>query len=180
VLAPFSSATTPGSKTAANGTNYTYHLTSGNYMINGDVTLNNPDKIYVGGNAILYVTGNFSMSGKSVIYIDSGAKLKLFVGGANADFTYINTEGNANTFQYYGLRSNTSLTWSGNANYVGTVYAPRAMFTLGGGGLETMDYQGACVVNAVKLNGKFNFHYDENLKRAEQIRGYLAISWKEI
>jgi len=33
------------------------------------------------------------------------------------------------------------------------------------GGSDEYDFQGACVADALVLNGHFNFHYDENLKR---------------
>jgi len=52
-----------------------------------------------------------------------------------------------------------------NANFVGAIWAPQADFTLGGGGNNTYDFIGAVVTRSVKLNGHFNFHFDENLER---------------
>lgn len=183
VPVPFTAAVAPGSRTITNET-FKYYLGSGNYMVSGDVVLNNTDDshaIYVAGYARLYVTGNFSMSGnRSFIYVAPGAKLELYVGGASANFTKVNVNGNAYAFQYYGLPGNTSVTWGGNDEYIGTVYAPQATFTLGGGGNDEYDYQGSCVANSIKLNGKFNFHYDEDLKRNGPPRGYVAISWREL
>ena len=73
------------------------------------------------------------------------------------------------------------MTWSGNASYIGTVYAPEAQFTLNGGGAgSTSDYQGSCIVNSVVMNGHFNFHYDENLKRTGPVSGYTVSYWKEL
>lgn len=154
------------------------------YKVDGAMNLKAGDVLWVTGKATLYVTGDFIMQsggGKSsMILIAPNASLKMFVGGQSATFTTVNTEGNAATFQYYGLPSNTSLTWSGNAQYMGTIYAPEATFNLGGGGNDTMDYQGACVVGSVVMNGKFNFHYDENLKRMGPISGYRVNSWREL
>ncbi len=45
----------------------------------------------------------------------------------------------------------------------GTIYAPEVAFTLGSGGLNTYDFQGAWVVRSLAVNGHFNFHFDENL-----------------
>jgi len=174
-LPDFSSAATPGPI----GTN-AYYLGTGSYVINGNLSLSTGNTLFVAGFASLYVNGNVNMSGQSQILIAPGAQLKLYVSGANAGFTSINTTGNASTFQYYGLPSNTSLTWSGNATYVGTVYAPSANFSCGGGGNNTYDYQGSCVVGSVSMNGHFNFHYDENLKRNGPALGFVVTTWQEL
>ena len=161
------------------GTN-TYVLGSFDYTINGKLSLRTGDHILVTGNARLYVTDDILMQGQASITIEPGASLKVYGGGENSTFTSVNTAGNANTFAYYGLPTNKSLVWSGNAQYVGTVYAPQATFELGGGGSNTMDYQGACVVKAVTLNGKFNFHYDEALQRRGPMAGYRIRTWREL
>lgn len=180
VLPPFTSGATPGSG-SWNGTNYTYLLSSGNYMLSS-ITMRTGDRICVlpGQRAVLYVTGDFTMQGASFIHIAPDAQLKVYVGGREAVLTRVNTTGDASSFQYYGLPSNRSLTWSGNSEYAGTVYAPNAIFTLGGGGRNVMDYMGACVVNAIEMNGHFNFHFDENL-RNRATGGFLTVSsWREI
>lgn len=100
--------------------------------------------------------------------------------GASAAFTQINNEGNASTFQYFGLPTNTSVTWSGNDAYVGTVYAPNAIFTAGGGGSDIYDFIGSIVVRALTMNGHFRVHYDENLKRITMPSGFVVNSWQEI
>jgi hypothetical protein len=169
------------------GTN-TYILGNTSYYINGDLTLNANDTLYVAGNATLWITGNFNMKSQTQSYITiaSGATLKIYVGTAtgpavSATFTQVNNLGNAASFQYYGLPSNTAMTWAGNSAYMGTVYAPEATFTLGGGGNSTTnDFQGACVVNSVTMNGHFNFHYDENLKRNGPKSNYTVSYWQEL
>jgi hypothetical protein len=164
---------------AAVGTNALY-LGTGGWTINGDLTLKNSDVMFVAGYASLYVSGNVSMSSQSTIVIAPGAQLKIYVAGATASFSTVNTTGNAFSFQYYGMPGNTSMTWSGNNTYLGTIYAPQTTMTLGGGGSTLYDYQGACVVNAVAMNGHFNFHYDENLKRVGPTIGFFVTSWQEL
>ena len=88
--------------------------------------------------------------------------------------------GDAMNFQYYGMPSNTTLSYSGNAAFTGVIYAPNADFTLGGGGNGIYDFVGASVTSTVKMNGHFHFHYDENLKRIGPSRGYIITSWNEI
>jgi hypothetical protein len=168
------------------GTN-TYILGSGDYYVNGDLVLSQNENLYVSGDTRLYVTGNINMKSQNNcrIIIAAGASLKLYCGtpdgsAVSAELTQVNTAGNASTFQYWGLPSNNSLTWNGNNVYVGTVYAPQAAFSCGGGGSTDFDYQGSCVVYSVWLNGHFNFHFDENLTRLGPPTGFTITSWKEL
>ena len=120
------------------------------------------------------------MQGQSSIIIAAGASLELYVGGANTSITTLNNAGNCATFTSYGLPGNTSIDLAGNDLFLGTIYAPRADLTLGGGGNNTLDYQGAIAVNTIGMNGHFNFHFDENLRRKGPVRGYQINSWTEI
>jgi hypothetical protein len=168
------------------GTN-TYVLGTGSYYHDGDFVLSQNQTLYIAGVVTLYVTGNFNMKSQNACFITiaPGASLQLFVGTPNgapvsAALTQVNTAGNAQSFQYYGLPSNTTVTWNGNNTYVGTVYAPEADFGLGGGGSSIMDYQGAAVTLSATLNGHFNVHYDENLKRFGPPSGFTVTSWQEL
>ena len=169
-----------------NATN-TYPLTTGNYYVNGDFVMNQNETMNVSGNVVLYVTGNFNMKSQNACTINvlPGGSLKLYVGNStgssvSANLTMVNTVGNAMTFQFFGLPTCTSMVWGGNNTYMGTVYAPEADFSCGGGGNNTYDFQGSCVVRSVSMNGKFNFHFDENLKRIGPITGFAVTSWKEL
>ena len=92
----------------------------------------------------------------------------------------MNSDGLAQNFGYWGLPSNTSLTFSGNAKFTGTIYAPNADFTLNGSGDNIIDFIGASISKTVTLNGHFNFHYDEALKAIGPFRGYIVSSWNEM
>lgn len=174
---------TSGTAVSSPSTGRTNTLSTGTYYYNGNFSFGNNGVLDVSAYSYveLYVTGNFDMgTAGSLIKIEPGATLVLYVGGATAKFQTINNGGNANNFQYYGLPSNTSITMSGNSSYIGTVYAPEASITFNGGGSNTIDYQGAMVVNNLTSNGHFNMHYDENLAR-EPIAGiYVAGSWTEL
>ena len=169
------------------GTN-TYELANGDYFVNGSFTVANKETVLITGKVRLYVTGDFTMTGQNGSYISiaPGATLQLYVGtesgpAVSTTFLTVNNAGNAANFQYYGLPSNTSASWSGNASYIGTVYAPEAQFTLNGGGNNsTRNYQGSCVVKSVIMNGHFNFHYDEALKHTGPVSGYTIASWREL
>jgi len=178
VLPPFNGgAAVPVGKNLS-GTNYAYVLGTDNYQLSS-LGMKTGEKMLVAGNAVLYVTGDITMLGSSEIIIAPGASLKLFGGGASAVFTQVNTSGYANSFSYYGLPTNTSLKWAGNSEYVGTIYAPSADFTLAGGGKNNYDFQGSTVASTITLNGHFSFHFDESLASGAR-RGYIASSWTEL
>ncbi len=168
-------------------TNSVYFLTGGCYYHSGDFVLSQNETLYVQGTNTVYVTGGFNMKSQNACYITlaPGASLKLYIGTVDgapvtAALTQVNNPGDAGTFQVYGLPSLTTLTWVGNNNYVGTVYAPQATVSLGGGGSTPYDFQGAVVAKSATLNGHFNIHYDENLGRIGPFAGYKVSSWREL
>jgi hypothetical protein len=183
---PFSSGYfAPGSGNW-NGTNYDYLLSGGKYLSSSFSA--SSGTVMVSGDNVWWCTGDFKLSGNAQIIIAPGASLKLYVGqttgsGVSADISgngVVNSTGQATNFIYYGLSSNTDLKYSGNAAFVGAVYAPNAAFTMGGGGNNTYDFVGASVTSTATLNGHFNFHYDEALGRFGPSRGYIIASWNEI
>jgi hypothetical protein len=179
---PFTSGySTPGGVTISNVA-YTYVMGTGKYRLSS-VDLSGQSKVLIMGDAVLYVTGDFSMTGQSFIQINPGASLKIYVGGASANLGgngVINNTGSAANFYYYGLDNNTSLSLSGNAAFTGVIYAPNANFSLGGGGNNNYDFVGASVSKTVTMNGHYNFHYDEALSRIGPNRDYIVTAWNEI
>jgi len=168
-------------------TNRVYWVGSGNYYHSGDFVMSQDEHLVVQGVATIYVTGKFNMKSQNdcSIRIEPGASLRLYVGTTDgppqtSSLTIVNTKGNAYSFQYYGLPSSTGLIWAGNDAYVGTVYAPEADVSLGGGGSSDFDYQGAIVALSGTLNGHFNVHYDENLHRIGPPTGFTVASWSEL
>src|SRR5206468_1681807 len=88
-------------------------------------------------------------STSSQISIGPGASLAVYVGGASAVSTQVNNQGRAKDFSYYGLPSNTSVTFGGNAALIGTIYCPNADFTLGGGGNDVYDFEGSVMAKTI-------------------------------
>lgn len=164
-----------------NGISYNYaFFSSGYYTIN-----NLNDNIYVapGANVTLLLTGNATAT-----YVRVGSvaplsgTLTIFMDGPT--FTLSGNDivdsGNALNFAYYGTTNNTTLKFTGNASFTGTIYAPTADFTMGGGGATPYDFVGSSVTQSATLNGHFNFHYDENLGRHGPRSGFVATSWHEL
>lgn len=163
------------------GTNYTYLLADGNYEME-DLKLSGDQILHVTGNAVLLVTDEISITGNAKISLAPGASLQIFMEGQTAFIGgngLANSSGLAGNFSYWGLPSNKTVSIAGNGAFAGTVYAPQAALTLGGGGSNTYDFMGASVSNSVKLNGHYNFHYDESLKFFGPKRGYTIVSWNE-
>jgi hypothetical protein len=165
-----------------NGTNYTYLLSSGNYQLTA-LSMSGNAQMVISSNCVLYVTGNVSISGNAKITIMPGATLKLYVAGSTVDIGgngLANQNVNALSFSYYGLPSNTSLSFGGNASFTGTIYAPQADLSLGGGGSDSYDFVGAAIAGSVHMNGHFKFHYDEALAKIGPKRVFLITGWNEI
>jgi hypothetical protein len=180
VVVPFATGVTPigGQYPLLTGPTYDYILTNGNYILSSFT-----GKVLVTGSAKLLVNSSFSFTGQDQITINPGASLDVYVAAASAELGgngVANIQGDAISFAYYGLESNTSLKFSGNAAFTGVVYAPYADFTLGGGGNNTQDFVGASVTKTSTLNGHFNFHYDESLAGRFPIRRYVVYSWNEL
>lgn len=160
---------------SANGTYYDAVLENGNYAL---ASLNG--KILVLGNATLYVSTSLSVS---ALVIEWSRHLDLYSAAPSISLSGNNTansDATADSFAFWGLPSCESISFSGNASFTGSIYAPNADFTLNGGGNNNIDFVGASITKSVRLNGHFNFHYDEALATLGPSRGFIVTSWNEI
>ena len=159
---------------------YDYVLDTGNYQLSS-LSLSGQARILVRGDAVLYVKGPFAMAGQAQIEIAAGASLKIYVAG-NVDLKgngIMNANIDALKFGLYGLPTCTSIALGGNASFTGTIYAPQAAFSAGGGGNNQYDCVGAVIANSISMNGHFSFHYDEALGRSGPGNGFVITSWNE-
>ncbi len=147
-----------------------------------DSLISNSDKkpIIVTGNATLWVTGDFIVNGTGYVYIAPGASLKLYVGGKGSisGGGVVNDSNGAGAglpgnFSYLGLPTNTSLVYSGHADFVGTINAPQAAVNISGGS----SVFGAIICDTFTSGGGSGVHYDQGLNGG----GLLTVtSWREI
>jgi len=181
VQAPFTGGGFTPTPATIGGTNYSYVVGDGNWQMTS-LSMSGGGAMLVSGDAVLYVTGDISLTGQSYIYLEPGATLQMYVAGENTSIGgkgVMNANSKASSFGYWGLPSNTSISMSGNASFTGTIYAPQAALSLGGGGNNNYDFVGATITGSVKMNGHFKFHYDEALRMFGPRRGYQVTSWEE-
>ncbi|PYK65785.1 MAG: hypothetical protein DME21_00160 [Verrucomicrobia bacterium] len=177
----------PNNPLTINGTSYSQVLSgdaslgTGRYQFS---TLSGSVYVSPGANVVLYVPGNADLTG---IVLGTNATIKIYNGTKNGSGQSANmgtgagsSGGHSWNFQYYGLPSVTTITYSGNATFTGTMYAPQANLSLAGGGNNTYDFVGCFVVGNLSMNGHFNIHYDEALKRFGPNRNFVITSWNEL
>ena len=91
----------------------------------------------------------------------------------------MNQSGYAANLIAYATPTVTSFTLNGNGTFIGVLVAPEANTTMNGSGNTVYDFIGCLLINSVKMNGHFNFHYDEASAFGANGAGYAAASWKE-
>jgi hypothetical protein len=119
------------------------------------------------------IDGGTANSGTIYMYQESGS---VNLGGNSGGGAIGNRPEN---FYYFGLSGVTSITLSGNSQFVGAIYAPNASLTLNGGGGNN-GLQGAAIVNSITMNGHYDFHYDTALATNQFSRGVIPVSWQEL
>jgi len=158
-------------------TTYTYVLGDGDYTMDS-INIGSHDVILVTGKARLYVKGATSVGGQAAIKLADGASMELYAAGSVSlgGGGVVNSPGRAANFAVYGLPGCTSVSYSGNSQFIGTINAPEAAVTLTG----TADAIGAVVGASFNLNGGMGMHYDESLRGNPKEGKYLVASWQEI
>lgn len=117
------------------------------------------------------ILGGTANSGTLNVWVDSGnITLKgNSSGGASAS--------QPENFYVWCLPAVTSVTFSGNSDFVGVIYAPDTPLTLNGGG-GNVNFIGAVVAKSVTMNGHYHFHYDTYLQYS-YYGVYVVGSWQE-
>lgn len=146
--------------TTTNGSNITY-LSSGSYQMSSFSSHDSVDPMIVTGNAILYVTGSFTVSGSGYIEIMPGASLALYVGGTAtiSGGGVVNGTGLASNCTLIGLSGCANFIYSGSSAFIGTVSAPQAALTVS----SPSGICGAIIANSIDFSGGGSIHYDESL-----------------
>ena len=151
-------------------------------------------KINIGGEDHLTITG----SGTCRIYIDEDVSvggdstIRLVPDPAGADLAVelyanktvnisgggvVNGSNRAINFSIWGTENCEDINYSGQADYVGTIYAPYAELKVSGQGGIT----GAVVAYKITYSGDGAFHFDESLLGSDDPdRAFSLVRWIEI
>ena len=145
------------------GTNYRYAiLTDGDYQM-GSMSIGNGEKMLINAKARLHVLGSTTVSGSGYILLGPEGSIEWYargqvsLGGGGC----INDSRQATSFSIIGLTTST-ISYSGIAPFIGTIYARHSPVTLTG----TSDAVGAIVCTNFALTGTMGLHFDESLKSA--------------
>jgi hypothetical protein len=164
--------TIPGTFLTESSSNV-WNVGSGSYQMSSYSSTGDP--MIVTGNAILWVNGSFTIKGTGFIQIMPGASLTLYVSG-NVDIGgggVVNNPGLATDFSLLGLAGCTSINYAGTADFIGTINAPEADFTMKG----TPNLIGAVISKSASFNGSGSLLYDDRLA----VSGLLiATGWTEL
>jgi hypothetical protein len=160
-LPPTGTPVSPGSG-IFNGEAYNYVLTDGFYKV-ANLSLNNSNKMLVTGRAVLWVTGDLSLAGTTMLKLQSReARLTLYADGFSSSLfgDPVGVYAPKN-FLYYGSARNQSIT-IGCQRLVGVIYAPNADCVIVGG-VQPREIIGSCVVRTLRLS-RLSIHLDESLQ----------------
>jgi hypothetical protein len=154
-------------------------INTGDYYVTGTLS----GSTIVLGDARLVLPAGLSMSGNDTMIIANDARLQMYAGGSSCTIGgngIINKGGYAANLTLICAPSVTSFTLNGNGEFTGVLVAPEASLTMNGGGSGDDNFTGAVMVNSVRMNGHFSFHYDEALARMQGSGRMLVTSWDEI
>lgn len=157
---------------------YDHVLQSGDYYAE-----NLSGTVYVAGQARLVLPDGLNMSGNDQFVVGPQGSISVYAGGSSITIGgngVINPSGFAGNFIVYCAPSVTDFTLNGNGEFTGVLVAPNADIKMNGGGNSDEDFIGALMVNSVRMNGHFKFHYDEALARMPANGRFLITSWDEI
>jgi len=161
-------------------TNYYDHvIDSGDYY----TTANLSGSTLVRGNARLVLPNGLTMSGNDKITVALNGSIKVFCDGAACTVSgngVINQSGYAANFILECTPNVKTFTFNGNGEFSGVLVAPEADMAMNGGGSGDDDFIGCLMMNSIRMNGHFSFHYDEALGRMNNNPRLLITSWDEI
>jgi hypothetical protein len=156
------------------GNSWDYVLQDGIYEIGGDFTLGAAERMFVKGEASLWVKGNLTFSG--FVKMQPDAYLRIYV---SKNMTLNATWDKAVDpldLLLFGLPTCKVIDITTGARFPAVLYAPQADVTMSG----QANFFGSMVANRVSMSGNSAFHYDEALMTLKAYRGFVITSWQEL
>jgi hypothetical protein len=136
-----------------------------NYLtFDGYYAINNSYPIVVATNVtagVLVTTANFNLSITLQGGMTNSAVAHIYLGGTDATIVS-SSNWRPRNLQIFGLPSLTSVTFPGIGSFVGVIYAPSAIVYLNGGG-SSNNTIGSLIAGSIRMNARYDFHFDEDL-----------------
>lgn len=136
-------------------------------LVNGDYYAPNlAGKTIVLGAARLFLPNGLSMAGGDAITISPGSSLVLYSGGSTCTVGgsgISNQDSLARGFVVYCSPAVSNLTLNASGSFIGVVVAPNADAVINAAGNNVVNAFGALLVRSLRLNGNWDFHFDEGL-----------------
>ena len=144
------------------------------------ISIASQSTITISGDVTLYVDGDIHISGQAKIDIPVGSSLTIYASGTihMAGQGIVNQNAKPENLIIYGTDDCNNVHFSGQADFYGAIYAPKANFDFSG----QADIYGSIIGDTVAISGQGDIHYDENLKKlgSETVSGFKVISWKNL
>lgn len=142
-------------------------------------------KVTVTADAILYITGEFSMRSNTKLKIADGVSVTIYLGGSfeQQSNTQINNLSNDPTkLMILGTESfNNEMEWNSNSSFWGAVYVPQAAVDFD----SNAHFYGSMIAKSMELDSNAKLHYDAALEEVDILGGsggfshFTVTSWQE-
>lgn len=151
-----------------------FTLPSGQYRYES-LTVEGQASVTISSHSRIYIHNDFSIAGQAVVITNEDVEVYIMGNGIFAGQGIVNSTGEAKNLEIYGVGSGTTLSYTGQNDFYGTIFAPYSSIYMAG----DADVFGAIVGKDVELAGNIKFHYDEDLKREGAFVGYDIAYWQE-
>ncbi|MDP2560264.1 hypothetical protein [Psychrobium sp. 1_MG-2023] len=144
------------------------------FLAYDNVTIKGHLKVAPGANVMMYVKGNFKMSGSSSLTIPDNSSLTLVIKGAveigGGAQVYTPAKGITTTgqpvFSIYSSYSGTGIDITGGTESIyAAIYAPKTDITIS----SDVAFKGSVLGNKVTVSGDGGLHYDTALSKAKVV-----------
>ena len=173
VVVPFDTGEVPASGNVG-GTNYTYILTGGAYLMTNLSSTLYGGTMLVQDYSVLWAKG--STINLSKIYFAPGARLDFYVSAPSISFAPEVIGATAPTFTIFALPTCTSLSLNNGTYIKGLIYAPQTVLSANGHAA----IEGAIACSVFHCNGTFDFHYDLSFNKPKVLPPIRIMSWTEL
>jgi len=151
---------------------------SGKYS---SINLGNSEKVIIGGDVTLYITGDITLGNSAELQINEDVSLALYVGGnfeGKNSSSVNNLTKDAKNLQIYGLDSCEFIRFKNSSDLYGVIYAPDTEVIMD----NSANVYGAVVAGSFEQKNSSTFYYDASLRDAsvnDEAVCFTIKNWQE-